>query len=454
MKKNFILLSLLFYIAANVSAQNIVYFNDFNLSKGVNATQVGNGTLEKCDSAGYGPVYYNVGSDDATTWGVQQDYLVLGDDIFSKVVASEGFDSTMTIAFWVSGMHLPEDASTYMYSVLFTAYGAAPVDGANTWPMLALETRLWCQLNDGTDGWCNFETANSVSGGNAENVDWLSDDNWHYYSISFTTTTVEQRIDNVVTNKWEYDGKSDGQRIRGIWKYADDYKYFCLGGNQAWTWPDKDASLVFDDFVVYDAVLTEEDIAAIMEAKPSMAVHTTGSDTTVYTVSDSKFEAITPKIYEESVDSLTSTITEIDSIVSRYSKYVYVEGPYTDTVEVTVYDTTYITVTDTTYITVTDTLIIEVDLYETSVEEYTNTLKVYPNPAKDFINIATGVNYEQMSDYKINIYNQTGSLVFETYINDSLFQIDVSEFGQTGLYILNIIDNSGQIITTNKIILE
>ena len=83
-----------------------------------------------------------------------------------------------------------------------------------------------------------------------------------------------------------------------------------------------------------------------------------------------------------------------------------------------------------------------------------NTLKIYPNPAKDEIIINTGVNYEQMTEYKIKIINTTGSVLFESNLTQQLFEINVSDFGQTGLYFIQIIDNLNHIADIRKILLE
>ena len=59
-----------------------------------------------------------------------------------------------------------------------------------------------------------------------------------------------------------------------------------------------------------------------------------------------------------------------------------------------------------------------------------------------------------MTGYKIKIISSSGSLIFETNVNQQLFEINVNEFGQTGLFFIQIINNSNQIIDTRKIILE
>lgn len=82
------------------------------------------------------------------------------------------------------------------------------------------------------------------------------------------------------------------------------------------------------------------------------------------------------------------------------------------------------------------------------------TLKVYPNPAKDVIFIHIDKNYSLIADYTIKIINSQGQSIFESNITEQIFEVDVSTFGHTGLYIIQIIDNTSQIIDIRKVILE
>ncbi len=173
-------------------------------------------------------------------------------------------------------------------------------------------------------------------------------------------------------------------------------------------------------------------------------------DTTVYYVADSSFEAVSPTYYLESIDTLLTSIGSCDSLLKHYSMYVYQPKYFTDTVYVN--DTTYITVYDS--IAVTDTLIIDVTITSLTPPENISTIKVYPNPAKDYVYIDCDDFYSQMNDYRIKIISSSGSVVFESYITQQLFKIDINNFGQTGLYFIQIIDDSNKIIEVKKILLE
>jgi len=56
------------------------------------------------------------------------------------------------------------------------------------------------------------------------------------------------------------------------------------------------------------------------------------SDTTTYFISNIEFEAQTPKIYLETIDSLTTESGICDSIINYYSKYIYNPNHCTDTI--------------------------------------------------------------------------------------------------------------------------
>lgn len=149
-------------------------------------------------------------------------------------------------------------------------------------------------------------------------------------------------------------------------------------------------------------------------------------------------------IYDRALDS-----NEVYSIYSNdiCSQIIYDTIIVYDTI--TIYDT--ITLVDS--ISVTDTLIIDVSIEGVSQPNNTNTIKVYPNPTKDVVYINTG-EFTTMTEYTIRIINNLGSVVFENACNQQEFQVDIKEFGEIGLYYIQILDNNNLIIDTRKIILE
>lgn len=115
-------------------------------------------------------------------------------------------------------------------------------------------------------------------------------------------------------------------------------------------------------------------------------------------------------------------------------------------------DTCLTKVTDTILTTVTDTLIIQTKV-GLPTPNIANTLLIYPNPAKDRITIDNG-NYTVMSGYSIKIQNSLGQQVFNSAITQAQFNIDLSTWTGKGIYYVRLLDASGNVVTTRKILLQ
>jgi hypothetical protein len=205
-----------------------------------------------------------------------------------------------------------------------------------------------------------------------------------------------------------------------------------------------------DDIAIYDRALSQAEILDYLEP---CAIIT--NDTTTYYVQEEEFQKLEPFIQLKSIESVSST-TGCDSTVYNYIQFAYKEPIYVDTTWVNdtiwVNDTVIVNIYDS--ISVTDTLVIDVTIAGIAEPNNINTIKVYPNPAKDIVNIYTGLKYNQLNDYSIKILNSSGSVVFESEITEQLFSIEVNDFGSTGLYLIQIIDNSDQISEVRKLLLE
>ena len=115
-------------------------------------------------------------------------------------------------------------------------------------------------------------------------------------------------------------------------------------------------------------------------------------------------------------------------------------------------DTCLTKVTDTIFTTVTDTLIIQTKV-GLPTPNIANTLLIYPNPAKDRITIDNG-NFTVMSGYSIKIQNSLGQQVFNSAITQAQFSIDLSTWTGKGIYYVRLLDASGNVVTTRKILLQ
>lgn len=117
----------------------------------------------------------------------------------------------------------------------------------------------------------------------------------------------------------------------------------------------------------------------------------------------------------------------------------------TCTTQITIYDTT------TVSISVTDTLVIEAELGVGS--NNINTMKAYPNPAKNHLIIDNG-DYAGMSGYTLKISNALSQDVFVSPINQQKFDIDLNTWTGNGTYVLYVINPSLQVVATKKIIIQ
>ena len=187
-------------------------------------------------------------------------YCLLPED----VLAHSDKTQELTIAVWVRAQKETKSAD-YMWAPLFTAYAAAPVDGKNTWPMLARQYRGVLQVN--CAGWTDYTDAQNVAGKNTlyhGDTDWLKDHKWHYYTAVFEGENAKVFFDGELKNEWNNDGTTNTQK--GLFSNGADLKWICLGGNQAWDWNDNDAPFDFARLLIKNSKMTAGEIAAQMKA--------------------------------------------------------------------------------------------------------------------------------------------------------------------------------------------
>jgi hypothetical protein len=81
------------------------------------------------------------------------------------------------------------------------------------------------------------------------------------------------------------------------------------------------------------------------------------------------------------------------------------------------------------------------------------SIKIYPNPAKDYIKIHNDC-LMQIDDYYLKITNLLGQQVYQSKINEKQLLIDISDWRKNGVYFIHITDKDKNIIDIQKIILE
>jgi len=230
-----------------------VFFSDFSSTTGLKI--VGGGSFTTDPDKHFGAVFQNI------TGGMRQNYLLLPEDALSHSAET----NQMSIGVWVNAANAGASGD-YMWAPLFMAYGAAPNNGTNTFPMFACQYRGVLQVNN--DGWTDYTDAQNVNGANKlyhGDTDWLADKGWHYYTAVFDGENAKVYLDGVLANEWKMDGSNNTQM--GLFRKGADLKYICLGGNQAWDWADNDPGFAFDDIAIYDMALSETDIQNIITVK-------------------------------------------------------------------------------------------------------------------------------------------------------------------------------------------
>ena len=82
-----------------------------------------------------------------------------------------------------------------------------------------------------------------------------------------------------------------------------------------------------------------------------------------------------------------------------------------------------------------------------------NLIKVYPNPAKDYLIIDFG-NYSSMAGYEINILDAVGKSVYNSTINKAIETIDLNTWAGKGIYFIQIFDKQSNRIENRKIVIQ
>lgn len=82
-----------------------------------------------------------------------------------------------------------------------------------------------------------------------------------------------------------------------------------------------------------------------------------------------------------------------------------------------------------------------------------NDILIYPNPAKDHVSITIGDSYFNPG-YTLKIMNVLGTAVFETDINQSQYDLDISSWIIKGAYVLQVYNNYNKVVAAKTIIVK
>jgi hypothetical protein len=90
----------------------------------------------------------------------------------------------------------------------------------------------------------------------------------------------------------------------------------------------------------------------------------------------------------------------------------------------------------------------------TSLEpSFSNTIKIFPNPANTNICIDLG-STNAINNYEVKIINSVGQTVYKTLINQQILYIDLSTFARNGIYNVQMIDTQNKTIENKKIVMQ
>ena len=259
---------------------------------------------------------------------------------------------------------------------------------------------------------------------------------WYLLSVSYDSLNYKFYVNDVLIGDSIIDGSIDS--------FKQDLYVGKFGNLPSYT------PGVIDDIRIYNRALSSNEIDSLFQESKCFEISV--NDTITYYVSNSDYQSIGPRTFFIGPDTLQITTGFCDSIVNRYETYIYKENYCTDSL--TFIDT--LTVIDTIIvidsISVTDTLIIDVTLTDVVPANKSNTIKIYPNPAKEFVIIHTD-DFSQLVNYSIGIENSLGQTVFNSKIDQMEIQINVNDFGGDGTYFVKVYNSHGTIIEIRKLIL-
>jgi hypothetical protein len=90
-----------------------------------------------------------------------------------------------------------------------------------------------------------------------------------------------------------------------------------------------------------------------------------------------------------------------------------------------------------------------------STPEYTkNTVTLYPNPTKGILYLSIGNSYLDFQELKLKIVNALGQVIDQIMVRNSNEEITTKNWGGSGLYFVQILNEQGEVLEIKKIILE
>jgi len=171
-----------------------------------------------------------------------------------------------------------------------------------------------------------------------------------------------------------------------------------------------------DEVRLYNRAISKNEVYNMyMEGLCSTSIK---NDTTTYYIYTESFKSLSPQYQLIKTDNLKTKVGNCDSIINHYAKFEYAK------------------VTGIT-----------------SASDTQNKLKIYPNPAKDYVTITFG-DYTKTNGYFMVIRDVIGKSVYSAPIIHESTNLGVKEWSGSGLYIVQLFDKQNNLIETQKVIVR
>jgi streptogramin lyase len=90
-----------------------------------------------------------------------------------------------------------------------------------------------------------------------------------------------------------------------------------------------------------------------------------------------------------------------------------------------------------------------------SIEELIlEDISLYPNPTNDIIHLVFKNNVSEINNLKLKVFNSVGQLVDEKNIQNNTIDISTKNWGENGVYFVQLVNSKEQIIDTKKVIIN
>lgn len=251
---------------------------------------------------------------------------------------------------------------------------------------------------------------------------------WHHIVLTRTTSSLKFYVNGVLLNTLSVTTPAaaygtGGQFMIGSRSGSYPHVQFFKG--------------LMDDVRIYNRALTNSEINTLYTIPNNPFTVNAGSDKTIYRGD--------------------STQLSVNTVNSASYLWVPSTGLSNDTIANPIANplvTTQYTIKVSNEIcSMVDTIIVHVDSISTGLSSapMMGTIKVFPNPAHDFVLIENDVT---LSGYSLQIVNTLGQLVYTHPMNQQALSVSTAKLGGPGTYFIQILNTNAQVVEVRKLIIR